>query len=369
MTRSKAEGYFSGSYAEARTRFLEAGARTGTHMESHQLPDACGPDGEMLSIDIAMFGETDADRLLLSISGTHGQEAFAGSAVQLNWMEEAAADRPTGTTVVMVHGLNPWGWAHLSRGDIDNVDLNRNFVEHYPVSRPVMIADKLRRITCLQEPSERQLDALWTRLTAIIDAHGGQAVANALAAGQYDDARAMNYGGTGASWSNRTLRNLLRQWLQPNQKVALIDWHTGMGDHGQPLHLCFHKEGEPDRGRAALWWGAANLEKGRRGPDPMPLPDYSGLLIDGVSHEISAIGGELTGCVIEFGTYPIQEMVKALAVDLWLRFDCPTDHPERTNWQAWMMERFSPSSPLWRRNVIGHGARIHGEALKGLSQW
>ncbi|MCP4200482.1 MAG: DUF2817 domain-containing protein, partial [bacterium] len=32
--------------------------------------------------------------------------------------------------VVIVHALNPYGFAHLRRADEDNVDLNRNFVDH-----------------------------------------------------------------------------------------------------------------------------------------------------------------------------------------------------------------------------------------------
>ena len=30
----------------------------------------------------------------------------------------------------MIHALNPFGFAHLRRANEDNVDLNRNFVDH-----------------------------------------------------------------------------------------------------------------------------------------------------------------------------------------------------------------------------------------------
>ena len=96
---------------------------------------------EAYSIDVAVL-EGAADVVLLHISGTHGVEGHAGSAIQRrllrrvssagslqNYMAsiaEGCKDGDLVPTVVLVHALNPYGFVMGRRVDQDNVDLNRN---------------------------------------------------------------------------------------------------------------------------------------------------------------------------------------------------------------------------------------------------
>ena len=54
---------FSPSYAQARTRFLEAAAAAGLSIESHAHP-LKGRDGEDLAMDVVRDGPADAKKLL-----------------------------------------------------------------------------------------------------------------------------------------------------------------------------------------------------------------------------------------------------------------------------------------------------------------
>ena len=54
---------FSGSYAQARRKFLEAATAGGLQLESHPHP-LKGRDGELLAMDVARDGAADADKLL-----------------------------------------------------------------------------------------------------------------------------------------------------------------------------------------------------------------------------------------------------------------------------------------------------------------
>ncbi len=54
-----ASGYFSGDYAEARARFLEAAKAAGARLTSHGNPTP-GPDGEALATDTAWLGPPEA---------------------------------------------------------------------------------------------------------------------------------------------------------------------------------------------------------------------------------------------------------------------------------------------------------------------
>lgn len=66
-----AEEFFSKSYREARQRFLDCAAAAGAALETKPHPMS-GPDGEALATDLAWLGPSDAERVLVTMSATHG---------------------------------------------------------------------------------------------------------------------------------------------------------------------------------------------------------------------------------------------------------------------------------------------------------
>ena len=64
------------------------------------------------------------------ISATHGAEGFCGSGAQVDWLRRGESSRlPNGVAVLMIHAINPYGFAWLRRVTHENVDLNRNWVD------------------------------------------------------------------------------------------------------------------------------------------------------------------------------------------------------------------------------------------------
>ncbi len=89
-----------------------------------------GPDGGDLSTDVAWIGPRDAERVLVMISATHGVEGFCGSGAQIDWLNRGEAARlSTGFGALLVHAINPYGFAWLRRVTHENVDLNRNWID------------------------------------------------------------------------------------------------------------------------------------------------------------------------------------------------------------------------------------------------
>ena len=124
--------HFAQSYAEARDKFLAAGAARGARMFRDVHPSVRGAQGEELSIDLAQIGDDKAPALFLLSSGTHGVEGFCGSGCQVALLHDGAfvaAVERSGVCVLMLHALNPYGFSHLQRTNEDNADLNRNFVD------------------------------------------------------------------------------------------------------------------------------------------------------------------------------------------------------------------------------------------------
>ena len=77
------------------------------------------------------------DRALIVSSGLHGVEGPFGSAVQVAALPHLAALHESGMRVVLIHALNPYGFAWGRRVDAANVDLNRAFRwDGMPESRP-----------------------------------------------------------------------------------------------------------------------------------------------------------------------------------------------------------------------------------------
>ena len=131
--------YFSPDYFTARSRFREGSKAAGGRLTSMQL-DAKGPAGEDLTIDIAWCGAEQPREVLLHSSGLHGVEAFAGSAIQLQLLDQGPPVMPKDAALVLVHVTNPYGMAWLRRFNENNVDLNRNFAEReedYKGSPPI----------------------------------------------------------------------------------------------------------------------------------------------------------------------------------------------------------------------------------------
>lgn len=116
-----AEIFFSDSYYHARALFR-------THAEAAEITLFALPlDGYEhldLTIDMAVV-EGAKDRVLVHVSGTHGVEGFAGSAIQSALLERRKRASPGKSnaetlqpTVIFVHALNPYGFSQVCRCDV-----------------------------------------------------------------------------------------------------------------------------------------------------------------------------------------------------------------------------------------------------------
>lgn len=358
---------FANDYSSARQAFVDDAAARGAALFRYEHPTLKDPQGDALSVDVAILGRRDAPRTHLAISGTHGLEGAAGSAVQRAWLAaDGARPLPDDVNVVLVHALNPYGYAHDTRTTENNVDLNRNFVDHtrpYPANphyatlHPHLIPSQWTEAT--HETAAQALDTFKAT-------HGADTLFNVTASGQYTHPDGLVYGGQGPEWSNRTLRRIVDEHLAASERVAFIDWHTGIGEYGEPFFLCFNEEGSAEQTQAARWWGAERVRDQR--PHGLARPDYQGLVFRGVQQ---ALGDRpLAGAVVEFGTRGLQ-MRPALRLDQWLRFKAPQapDAARDAQLRADLVDAFVPVSSVWRRSVVAHGLHITRQAIDGVAGW
>jgi hypothetical protein len=367
VSTALAAACFSASYASARGRFLLAADRAGARVDVLTHPVASAPDGGTLTTDVAVLGPANADSALLIFSGTHGPEGFVGSAAQVALLDLLAVRaQQLAVRIVLVHAINPWGFAHVSRTTENNVDLNRNFIDWRsgPPANPRYA--ELHPLLCPSEWSPQALEEARVGRDAWVAKNGNDAYVDVTSRGQYSHPQGVHYGGTGREWSNLALETLIGRHLAGVKRIALIDWHTGLGERGEPFFLCFNEPGDAGWQRACGWWGRENVET-KGGFEGAGRPKYSGLLFHGVQR--FAAGAEVTGAVIEFGTLGRAEMRMALQIDHCLRFGGPLPAAQRAALREQLLDAFSPFSPDWQRSVLGHAIGIQQQALQGLVDW
>jgi hypothetical protein len=351
-------------FTDARTRFLtaaeEAGARV-RHLE-HLLP---GPQGERLATDVAVLGRPDAPARLVVVSGTHGVEGFAGSACQEALLARGVAAARALVTgdlaVVLVHAINPYGFAWVRRVNEDNVDLNRNCIDF---TGPVPENPGYDELADALVPD--QWDAATQERTAGVllqyaERHGFDGLQEAVSVGQYKHPKGVYFGGSGPVWSRRALEEIARHDCAGAARVAVLDLHTGLGPRGVGELIAGHPDA-PGRERLAEWYGAYTIPS----QGTSVSADVQGDILDGFDEWLPGV--EVTAVTIEYGTVDIVEVANALRADAWLHaFSDPTG-PEAGPIKTELRAAFAPDDSEWLTAVQERFDDVSGRAVEGLLQ-
>ncbi|MEE8500930.1 MAG: M14 family metallopeptidase [Kiloniellales bacterium] len=358
-----ASGYFSADYFEARARFLAAAQAAGARLTRYDAP-AAGPDGEALTTDTAWLGPRAAERVLVTISATHGAEGFCGSGVQLGWFASGLhRELPPGLALLAIHAINPYGFAWLRRVTEDNVDLNRNFIDHaapYPVNAGY---DALHEALCPHEWNDAAIAEGRKVLGAYREAHGAWALQRAIAGGQYSHADGIFFGGHAYTWSHDTLLRILTTELAEARHVAVIDYHTGLGPRGYGERICVHLPDSDSLARAGQWY------------DEDITSPYFGSSTSTELFGVNLIGMEaalpqaqLTGIALEYGTLPIEEVKLVLRADNWLHLHGELSSAKGRAIKDQVREAFYQDADDWKDMVWERAVETQRLALKGLAE-
>jgi len=359
--------YFSASYDIARSKFRREVTAAGGVLTRHRHPNAKGALGEELTIDVGHVGNTSGSRQLIMISATHGLEGFAGSALQIAWLRHlnlAVLNADVG--VLLIHGLNPFGFSHGSRTTVNGVDLNRNFVNHAapPVLNPHYAM--LHKYLAPQQWDSQSQSICDAAIAAFRFDRGDDVYFNAFAGGQYRYQDGVCFGGFAPEWENLRLQEIVSSSVGHAAQVAVIDWHTGIGRYGHPFHLNFGEAESEAHWQAAQWWGLEAATGSR--PHGRARPAYQGLVFQGI---VSCLPQSvIAGGVIEFGTRGPIAGDLAIRQDLWLRnHGHRVDDDTRAQLHADLLDSLSPVSYQWREQVLEHGLQIINATLDGLACW
>lgn len=353
---------FAQTYAEARDKFLTAAHVAKATLSRHVHPSARGAADEELSIDLAYLGAPDASGLLLLISATHGVEGFCGSGCQVALLRDdsfRAAIEDSGAAVLLLHALNPHGFSHLRRVNEDNADLNRNFMD-FSAPLPVNAA--------YAELHAPLLPASWpppaaseAGLGAWLAKHGAKAYQAAVSGGQYQFPDGMLYGGSRPAWSNLTLRRVLRDYASKRKTLAWIDFHTGLGPlgHGEKIYAGMNHPA--DIARAKDWWGQ-DVTSFFEGTSTSAV--LTG--INGRAAYDECPDAALAAIALEYGTYPLPQMLHALRADQWLHNHVEAPAAQQREIKTLIRDMFYVDTDDWKASVVAQARTAAFTAIERL---
>lgn len=334
---------FSADYFEARKRFLNEADTLGLTVETIVHPLESDPQGD-IAIDVIRIGPTKTERLLFVLSGVHGTEINAGSAVQLGLLRDYAGKVPDNTAIVLIHAVNPVGCARLTRYDENNVDPNRNvrdFSQPLPENPEY---DLMHSALCPIEwtgPVREKADA---DIQSYIDSKGFDSFTQNVLQGQHSHPDGIFFGGTEQIWCVKQLIEIMTRHADGASKVSLIDVHTGIGPRG---------------------FGQI-IRAGDAQPEGAEWGKIGGMISDIVDMIPSA--ESKIKILIEFGTHEFETVIAAHRADNWLRRRGDRNSPEGLEIRKNLHDALFVDQADWCQSIWEQSRRLTTDVLNEMSQ-
>ena len=417
---------FSASYREARQKFRQAATKAGATLHSLNVPvppekvleDLVLSDDDSIhgyTIDIAVIPGT-GDGLLVHTAGVHGVEAYAGSPVQVAFLEsiyprvkeeDALQKQPLELpTIVLIHAVNPYGMAHYRRTNENNVDLNRNglHIDEWTSSVLVTAMDS-NALLNQQDTNKSPYEAyahltsyfnpqgppswlylfvtVWTNMGEALIRHGFDALKAALVTGQYFDPRGIFYGGQELQPSLRLIWDFFAETLlventedvkESDNKpcctgtVTWIDVHTGLGVSGEDTLLTDWLASSKVASQAPKWFpgsrtplASKDAKKVSKGYDN--ARGFTTAFFRRLFESRDLLSSSYLAVAQEFGTIPSILVAHALILEnRAFNFLPPVQSVE---WAKQTTKRaFYKETPEWRRQILERGLTLMLQGIR-----
>lgn len=332
---------------------------------------ATGPSGDALFTDVEWIGAPDASDVLVLISGVHGAEGYCGSGAQVDLMSghvQRALD--PSQAVLLVHGLNPYGFAWDRRVTHEGCDLNRNFVDF---TRPRPENPGYRQLAPFLTPEHLEgpaVEASEASLSTLRASMGERAYQVARKSGQHTHPDGVFFGGLEPSEARQTLERVTEDFALTRRRfVTVVDIHTGLGPYGYGEVEDEHPPGSSSSQHLGAMFGASVASSAAGTSVSVPV---TGTLA-GHFQRLRADGSYVYAC-LEFGTFDQDSSHRVLREDAWLH-KFGRDHLYEELGQRIrrsVRDHYYPDAQDWREAVLfrsrqvvrmaQHWMRAHGQA-------
>ena len=223
------------SYLEARDRFRQYTAKDYHQQYDKKFGSFTLDKNRDTSIDFLFLHHRQSTRLQIIISGTHGVEGYAGSAIQFRTLDNIIGQKDQHThhslspvSFLMIHALNPYGYRYNRRCTKNNVDLNRNYTRH-----PIQTLDYPQQIYRLVTTYLYSFGFVYLFFQNLWR-FGYTRAREYIVSGQYQYPQGLFYGGHSREYNITVLEQIL-SYIDYSRfdTVYIFDIHTGLGPYGQ----------------------------------------------------------------------------------------------------------------------------------------
>lgn len=376
---------FSETYHEARSKFRYVATKLlnkdNNIVQLHTFEVIPGRD---YTIDIVVIkGDDDDDDggLVIHTSGCHGVEGFAGSAVQIAYLQHlldtnyfdntTTSIKGTKPTIILVHALNPYGMAHNRRFNENNVDLNRNALtdnewKEILQERDINIASYEKFDKSMFNPprAPKWIDAYYIFVKSIVAIvmYGFVNMKRSIVAGQYHNPRGIFYGGNELESSHVILRDFLIENGYTKKKEGLVTWidvHTGLGPCGVDTLLA---DLDSTANVKDAFPGAPLQDiEGKEGSDVSSGYDLSRGFIKSFYTRLFPPLAQPLILTQEFGTKPGILVARGMILEN-MAFNFAPEHQPK--WAEFSRDAFYVRTDEWRKNILFRGLTVLCQAIK-----
>jgi hypothetical protein len=223
---------FPKDYWKARAAFRESATNASAALSALEMGADVGPGN--LTIDVAFLPGSQPEHVLLHISGTHGVEGFAGSAIQAKFLQDVAAGATKpGPSVLLVHALNPFGFERLRRQNEGGVDLGRNLLDDagFAAAAKADSSNYDALDAFINPKTVSKFDFFWPKAAFYLATRGVTNLKAAFGSGQWHHKAGLFFGGDKVARSHALLKDFLAKHpaVAGAKKLAVVDVQTGLG--------------------------------------------------------------------------------------------------------------------------------------------
>ncbi len=359
MVLTNIEEFFSNDYTEARAKFIKNAQENNFETEEFILNNFKAPNGDYLSINIAK-SKSNFENTIIVISGTHGPEGYCGSAVQTGILSSGEYKEFTqNSNLILIHALNPYGFAWDLRFNEDNIDLNRNFISDF---NNLPSSDEYDTIASYAAPDLYESNALENSIKKLFEYaanNGFDALQNALTKGQFKHQDGIYFGGKTASWSHMILINYLHKNCSDLKNLCIIDIHTGLGKYGtSEIILDFPQETKCFRTAYEIW--------GEEVKSTTNGNSVSAKVYGSIDTKVCSLFEKQNAVFIalEFGTIDPISVLAAAQKAAWLYKTNNRENPKYTNYRNDSKLAFYPQEYEWKAKVYNKAINVINKAAQ-----
>lgn len=380
--------YFKDTYQSSREAFLAKVAELQSNTNSLEKEVFKYEQGEVDYFHLPPA--KNKKNLIIIISGTHGVEGFAGSAVQ-RWMLDQFFQKPREKTgLVMVHGLNAYGFSNERRVNENNIDLNRNFIldeDDIPQLDKKQLSSILQSQSALRNESYEKLNDFLNPQVPVATHFFSRAqfffqslfyvmkyslptLRESIVKGQYQFPKGIFYGGDKKQAQDFLFDKILNDYVSFYKNIFFIDLHTGYGAKGK-LHLLAGVSQAPESQMIKDIFSEDEVDFSDKKDFYNVKGDVLSYLTAKSKYKLSKNAGSVC---FEYGTMDSQkvtgsiESLRRMILENQNYSNSQAPEPTQKEVKNLFREMFYPSSSEWREGILKQTRTPFEKILKYLEE-